>query len=117
MHDDPGDENVAGIVSAERGQSMRKLMVVVGLTAVLLMALAVPALAGGDGLLGSGEVPPVDHKGGADVEHVATADVSTVSGGSLAATGLDSGALLLVGLGLAAAGGAAVFTARRYATR
>jgi LPXTG-motif cell wall-anchored protein len=97
---------------------MRKLMVIVGLTAVLLMALAVPAFAGGDaGLLGSGEVPPVDHKGGAEVEHVATVDVSTVSGGSLAATGLDSGAMLLVGLGLAAAGGAAVFTARRYAMR
>jgi LPXTG-motif cell wall-anchored protein len=97
---------------------MRKLMVVVGLTAVLLMALAVPALAGGDGgLLGSGEVPPVDHKGGAEVEHVAKVDVSAATGSGLAATGLDSGAMLLVGLGLAAAGGAAIFTARRHATQ
>jgi LPXTG-motif cell wall-anchored protein len=94
---------------------MRRLMIIVGLTAVLLMTVAMPALAG-DGLLGSGAVPP-EGGGEAPVVHTTTvAEVADTAGHALAATGIDAGAALMVGFGLVVAGGAAVAVSRKRAT-
>ncbi|HEX6257205.1 MAG TPA: LPXTG cell wall anchor domain-containing protein [Euzebyales bacterium] len=92
---------------------MRRLMIIVGLTAVLLMTAAMPALAGGD-LLGSGAAPP-EGGGEAPVHVTPVSDVADTAGQALAATGIDAGAVLMVGFGLVVAGGAAVAVSRKRA--
>ncbi len=94
---------------------MRRLTLIIGLLAVVLFAGAVPAFASDGELLGSGMVAPHDGEAPAEpVTSVADAgDVDVAGADALAATGLDTGVMLLVGLGLVAAGGVAVVTSRR----
>jgi hypothetical protein len=97
---------------------MRRLMAATVLLTVLVLAAAVPAFASDGDLLGSGAAAPHNGK----VAHVPVTsvhtDVSTTAGHDmLAATGFDSGIALLVGLGLVAAGGAALATGRMRAHR
>lgn len=70
-----------------------------------------------DEMLGSGAEAPVDEEEPAKPEPVeedeAVEVVQTTPDAQLASTGLDSGAALLIGLGLTAAGGAAVLASRR----
>lgn len=96
---------------------MRRLTVVMSCLVLLLFAAALPAFAGDADLLGSGATPPdtgVEAAQPVAVE-VSAAPSQTVGEDVLATTGLDSGAALLVGLGLMAAGGAAVATSRSRA--
>lgn len=97
---------------------MRKLMVIVGFMGVLLLAMAMPATATDGALLGSGATAPESDKVAAapapveqapEVVYVAQAAGEDV----LAATGLDSGVALVVGLGLMTAGTAAVLASRK----
>lgn len=95
---------------------MRKLMVVAGLLAVLLFAAAMPAFASDGDLLGSGAVAPAGGEAAAPVTSApAVTHVRAAGEDVLAATGLDSGLVLLIGLSLCAVGGATVLTARKRA--
>lgn len=107
--------------------TMCRLIVITGLMSVLLFAGALPALATDRALLGSGAVAPESREAPAvpvddgAVTHVAEAEVTQVSQAvgedALAATGFDTGSVLLVGLGLMAAGGAGVATSRKRMRR
>ncbi len=96
---------------------MRRFVLIIGLLAVMLFAGAMPVFASDGDLLGSGMVAPDDGEAAASVKSLASAtQVSEVVGeDALAATGLDSGVMLIVGLGLVTAGGAAVATSRKRA--
>lgn len=95
---------------------MRRLIVVTACLAVLLFAAALPAFAGDRDLLGSGSSAPQSNgRAAAPVEVAAGSTTQTAGGNALAATGLDSGVILLLGVGLMTAGGAAVLTARARA--
>jgi LPXTG-motif cell wall-anchored protein len=97
---------------------MRRLVTVIGTLVVLLIAGALPALASDGDLLGSGAVAP-DNGGevAAPVEVVADTGAAVAAAGEdvLASTGLDSGAALVFGMGLIAAGAGVVFASRRRA--
>lgn len=98
---------------------MRRLIIVTACLALLLFAAALPAFAADGDLLGSGATAP-DGGGQAaaapvEVSVASTSTTQTVGEDVLAATGLDSGAMLVVGLGLMTAGGTAVLTSRKRA--
>lgn len=100
---------------------MRRLIVVAACLALLLFAAALPAFAADGDLLGSGATAP-DNGGQAaaapvEVSVASASTTQTVGEDVLAATGLDSGATLLIGLGFMAAGGAAVLASRKRATQ
>jgi LPXTG-motif cell wall-anchored protein len=93
---------------------------------LLIVVGALPAFANTDvddqEMLGSGEEAPVDDDKPAEPEPVAEEEAVEVvqvtpdDDAELAATGLDSAAVLLIGLGLTAAGGTAVLMSRRRKT-
>ena len=95
---------------------MRNVILVLGCLAVLMLVTALPVAAGSGDLLGSGASAPENGQPPAPaVESAAGAADTTAAVGEdvLAATRLDSGATLWLGLGLVAAGGAGVAASRR----
>lgn len=101
---------------------MRRLLIVIACLAMMLFAAALPAVAAADGeLLGSGATSPDNGEEAAAVPEEtvdrAAPATQTVGEDVLAATGLDSGALLLVGVGLMTAGVAGVIASRKRASR
>lgn len=97
---------------------MRRLVVIIACLAMLLFAASLPAFAGDRDLLGSGASAPESGGHAAASVEVAAATTTHEAGGDvLASTGLDSAVILLVGLGLMTAGGAAVLASRARARR